>query len=127
MIGEAKSAIVISCLLLTVARVANSEDLTIEAYLEQMNYKKVELNGLLGFDPGYGDADYFYIDDNREYTFVTMDTGREVREQVKELCKADLSWGAESACKITGIATVEIDGYRIRLSLEEITNLIPQE
>ena len=98
------------------AGASSAQDISLDDYLSSMDRTEVTFSGSVGY--ATSDDKFTFYDVNRDYFRVTMDAGREAREQIAREC-ATTMWGKSSdRCQITGRGSVEIRGSTIYLSIE---------
>lgn len=94
----------------------------INEYLEAMDRTEVRFSGRIKYD-GSEDSFTFY-NENRDPFGVTMDAGRDTREQIEVECdNPSFMVSYSDLCTISGSGTVEIRGSRIYISIETVDQL----
>lgn len=99
-----------------------SEPISVNDYLETMDRTEVHFSGRIKYD-GTEDSFTFY-NANRDPFGVTVDAGRDAREQIETECdNPSFMVSYSDLCTISGSGTVEIRGSRIYISIETVDQL----
>lgn len=94
----------------------------ITTYLDSIDRTKVSFSGRIRYDSS--SRNFTFYDDNREPFGVTIDAGREAREQIESECdNPSIMFSYSELCTISGTGTVEIRGSRINISIEAVGQL----
>lgn len=95
---------------------AQSQPPTLEEYLNSMDHASVRFAGTIHYD-----SPNFVLRSNLGWFKVNVDTGREQREFIEEICV--FSFSDAPQCAASGTATIEIDGSSIELSIDSFDML----
>lgn len=91
-------------------------------YLATMDRTEVQFSGRIRYDSSQDD--FTFYDENREPFGVTVDAGRDAREQIETDCEnSGFMVTYSDLCSISGSGTVEIRGSRIYISIETVEYL----
>lgn len=102
---------------------ATAEPVRLLTYLESMNYAAVELDGDAGFT-GDRDREFIFRSANGDYFELRMDSGRSDREKLMANCKVNAFFiEPRDLCEFHAKGTVEIDGSRIVISVEDVSEI----
>lgn len=94
----------------------------INDYLNTLDRTEISFSGRIKFDSS--DDSFTYYDDDHQAFGVTMDAGRNVREQIETKCdNPSFMVSYSDLCTIPGSGTVEIRGSRIFISIETVDQL----
>jgi hypothetical protein len=101
---------------------ASAQEMSLGGYLASMDRTAVTFSGRIKYNST--DTDFTFYDENREPFGVTVDAGREVREQIETECNnTSFMVSYDDLCTIDGSGTVEIRGSRVYISVEQVTQL----
>lgn len=99
-----------------------ADPIPIHDYLETMDRTEVSFSGRIKYDSS-GDSFTFY-NENCDPFGVTVDAGRDAREQIETECdNPSFMVSYSDLCAISGSGTVEIRGSRIYISIEAVDQL----
>lgn len=93
-------------------------------YLASMDRAPVQLTGYIRYDAS--ERIFTFYDENRRAFGATVDAGRDQRERIENSCEnSRFLVSVTDLCRISGGGTIEIDGSSIRISIEQVDELIP--
>ncbi len=100
-----------------------AQETDLQTYIASLNYTAVSISGKAGFI-GDRDREYIFRDENGHFFEMKMDSGRQDREEIKTKCKVNsFMVSSGKLCDFKARGTVEIEGSRILLSIEEVLAL----
>jgi len=120
-----RSAFLAVALVASSGSVATAQEVSLEDYLASMDRTEVSFRGSISYD-NFKD-DFLLKDTDGEYFFLSMDAGRDLREQIETECGYDGFMSNRNWCEISGSGTVEIRGSDIYISIEAVDQLGQQE
>lgn len=99
-----------------------AEPVAINEYLGAIDRTEVSFSGRIKYDSS--EDSFTFYNENRDPFGVTVDAGRNAREQIETECdNPGLFVSYSDLCSISGSGTVEIRGSRINISIETVDNL----
>lgn len=102
----------------------SAEPIPLDEYLQGMDRTEVSFEGFVEYEASYNN--FYFFDEARDRFRVSIDAGRDAREQIEAECKAVSGLRFfEDSCAITGSGTIEIRGSDIFISIETINSLSP--
>lgn len=108
--------------LLSAPAFAETQAIPLGDYLGSMDRTEVLFSGRIKYDSR--EDDFTFYDENREPFGVTVDAGRDAREQIETDCEnSSFMVTYSDLCAISGSGTVEIRGSRIYISIETVEHV----
>lgn len=99
-----------------------ADPVSIHDYLKSMDRTEVSFSGRIKYDSS--EDSFTFYDENRDPFGVTVDAGRDAREQIETKCdNPSFMVSYSDLCTISGSGTVEIRGSRIYISIEAVNQL----
>lgn len=99
-----------------------AEPIPVNDYLETMDRTEVNFSGRIKYDSS--EDSFTFYNENRDPFGVTVDAGRNTREQIETECdNPSFMVSYSDLCTISGSGTVEIRGSRIYISIETVEQL----
>ncbi len=92
-------------------------------YLAEMDRTPVSIDGLIAYRSGM-DAGFTFYDDADQPFPVTIDAGRQRREEIEQGCLMQrVLFSRSDLCEIEALGTIEIRGSRIHISIDQVLSL----
>lgn len=99
-----------------------AEPMPLFDYLASMDRTEVSFSGRIRYDSS--DDSFAFYNENRDPFGVTVDAGRDAREEIETKCdNPGFMVSYSDLCTISGSGTVEIRGSRIFISIETVNRL----
>lgn len=99
-----------------------ADPIAIHDYLASVDRTEVSFSGRIKYDSS--EDSFTFYDENRDHFGVTVDAGRDAREQIEAECdNPSFMVSYSDLCTISGSGTVEIRGSRIYISIETVDQL----
>lgn len=99
-----------------------ADPIPINEYLESMDRTEVSFSGRIKYDSS--EDNFVFYDENRKMFYVTVDAGRDAREQIETECNnPSYMFSYSDLCTISGSGTIEIRGSNIYISIEAVNQL----
>jgi hypothetical protein len=99
-----------------------ADPIPIHDYLETMDRTEVSFSGRIKYNSS--EDSFKFYNESRDPFGVTIDAGRDAREQIETECdNPSFMVSYSDLCTILGSGTVEIRGSRIYISIETVDQL----
>lgn len=98
-----------------------ADPMQINDYLESMDRTEVSFSGQIKYDSS--ENSFTFYNENNDWFNVSVDAGRDAREQIETECAASYRSSYSDLCTISGSGTVEIRGSQIYISIEAVDQL----
>jgi len=99
-----------------------ADTVPINDYLKTMDRTEVSFSGRIKYNSS--EDSFTFYNENRDPFGVTIDAGRDAREQIETECdNPSFMVSYSDLCTISGSGTVEIRGSRIYISIEAVDQL----
>ena len=120
-----RSAFLAMALVASSGSVATAQEVSLEDYLASMDRTEVSFSGLIKYD---GVDEFRFYDKDRNSFNVSLDAGRDAREQIEAECESSgFMVSYSDFCTVSGSGTIEIRGSYIFISIETVDQLGQQE
>lgn len=103
-----------------------SDHPSINDFMAGLDRAAVSLEGYIRYsDDSSNLFNFVFITKDRVSFGVSVDAGREVRDEIEVKCEMNsIFYDLPQLCTIRAVASVEVDGSRIDLSIHEVLSLI---